>query len=57
MTEPGTPILLMRDRRRDLIPIDKVRVINSRTGDESQFARNVQVIRVMGRLSAGREYL
>ncbi len=50
MTDPNTPILLMRDRRRELIPIDKVKVINSRTRDESQFAMNVQSIGAVGQI-------
>ena len=32
------PIRLMKDRRREMIPIDKIKVINSRTRDEAQFA-------------------
>ena len=48
--EPGTPILLMRDRRRELIPIEKIKVINSRTRDESQFAMNVQSIEAVGQI-------
>jgi len=34
----------MKDRRREMIPVDKIRVINSRTRDEGQFALNVQSI-------------
>ncbi len=26
----AAPILLMKDRRREMIPIDKIRVVNSR---------------------------
>jgi len=44
------PILLMKDRRREMIPIDKIRVINSRTRDEDQFALNVQSIETNGQL-------
>jgi ParB family chromosome partitioning protein len=44
------PILLMKDRRREMIPIDKIRVINSRTRDEDQFALNVQSIEANGQL-------
>jgi len=43
-------ILLMKDRRREMIPIDRIRVINSRTRDESQFALNVQSIEANGQL-------
>ncbi len=45
-----TPILLMKDRRREMIPIDTIRVINSRTRDEGQFALNVQSIEANGQL-------
>src|SRR5262245_25644591 len=44
------PILLMKDRRREMIPIDKIKVINSRTRDEKQFALNVQSIEANGQL-------
>lgn len=44
------PILLMKDRRRDMIPIEKIRVLNSRTRDERQFALNVQSIEANGQL-------
>lgn len=44
------PIRLMKDRRRDMIPIDKIRVINSRNRDETQFALNVQSIEANGQL-------
>jgi ParB family chromosome partitioning protein len=44
------PILLMKDRRRDMIPIDKVKVINSRKRDEQQFALNIQSIEAIGQL-------
>lgn len=43
-------ILLMKDRRRGMIPIDKIKVINSRTRDESQFALNVQSIDAIGQI-------
>lgn len=43
-------ILLMKNRRREMIPIDKIKVINSRTRDESQFALNVQSIEAIGQL-------
>jgi len=44
------PIVLMKDRRREMIPVDKVKVINSRTRDEVQFALNVQSIEANGQL-------
>ncbi|MGE0481610.1 MAG: ParB/RepB/Spo0J family partition protein [Phycisphaerae bacterium] len=44
------PILLMKDRRREMIPIDKIKVINSRNRDEKQFALNVQSIEANGQL-------
>jgi ParB family chromosome partitioning protein len=40
----------MKDRRREMIPVDKVRVINSRTRDESQFSLNVQSIDAVGQI-------
>lgn len=43
-------ILLMKDRRREMIPIDKIKVINSRTRDETQFAMNVQSIEAIGQI-------
>jgi len=43
-------IRLMKDRRREMIPIDKIRVINSRTRDEGQFALNVQSIDAIGQI-------
>lgn len=45
-----TPIVLMKDRRREMIPIDKIKVINSRTRDEEQFSLNVQSIEAVGQL-------
>lgn len=44
------PIRLMKDRRREMIPVDKIRVINSRTRDEGQFALNVQSIDAVGQI-------
>jgi ParB family chromosome partitioning protein len=44
------PIRLMKDRRREMIPIDKIKVINSRTRDEAQFALNVQSIDAIGQI-------
>jgi ParB family chromosome partitioning protein len=40
----------MKDRRREMIPIDKIRVMNSRTRDEGQFVLNVQSIDAIGQL-------
>src|SRR5688500_14570485 len=50
MNEHGHPIVLMKDRRRQANPIDEVKVINSRTRDEAQFALNVQSIDAVGQL-------
>ena len=44
------PIRLMKDRRREMIPIDKIKVINSRTRDEAQFALNVRSIDAVGQI-------
>jgi ParB family chromosome partitioning protein len=44
------PILLMKDRRPEMIPVDKIKVINSRNRDEQQFALNVQSIEAIGQL-------
>jgi ParB family transcriptional regulator, chromosome partitioning protein len=44
------PIRLMKDRRREMIAIDKITVINSRTRDEGQFALNVQSIEANGQI-------
>ena len=44
------PIRLMKDRRREMIPVDKIKVINSRTRDETQFALNVQSIGAIGQI-------
>src|SRR5271168_4729795 len=43
-------IRMMKDRRREMIPIDKIKVINSRTRDEAQFALNVQSIDAIGQI-------
>ena len=43
-------IRLMKDRRREFIPIDKIKVINSRTRDEAQFSMNVQSIDAIGQI-------
>src|SRR3954454_1316274 len=40
----------MKDRRREMIPVDKIKVINSRTRDEAQFALNVQSIDAVGQI-------
>ena len=45
-----TSILLMKDRRREMIPIDKIKVINSRNRDETQFALNMQSIEAIGQI-------
>jgi ParB family chromosome partitioning protein len=50
MTTAPPSIMLMKDRRRQMIPIDKIKVINSRTRDEDQFALNVQSIESQGQL-------
>jgi ParB family chromosome partitioning protein len=47
---PEVTIRLMKDRRREMIPIDKIRVMNSRTRDEGQFALNVQSIDAIGQI-------
>jgi ParB family chromosome partitioning protein len=44
------PIRLMKSRRREMIPVDKIRVINSRTRDEGQFTLNVQSIDTVGQI-------
>lgn len=46
----SAPIVLMKDRRRAMIPIDQIKVINSRTRDEGQFALNVQSIEAVGQI-------
>jgi ParB family chromosome partitioning protein len=43
-------VRLMKDRRREMIPVDRIRVINSRTRDEGQFALNVQSIDAIGQI-------
>jgi ParB family transcriptional regulator, chromosome partitioning protein len=43
-------IRLMKDRRREMVPVDKIRVINSRTRDEGQFVLNVQSIEAIGQI-------
>ena len=43
-------ILLMKHRRREMIPIENIKVINSRTRDESQFALNVKSIEAIGQI-------
>lgn len=44
------PIRLMKDRRREMIPVDKIRVLNHRERDEGQFALNVQSIDAIGQI-------
>ncbi|MBA4019765.1 MAG: hypothetical protein C0483_21580 [Pirellula sp.] len=46
----AAPIVLMKQRRREMIPIEKIRVINSRTRDETQFSLNVQSIEAVGQI-------
>jgi len=48
MTQP--PIVLMKDRRREMIPIDQIKVPNHRDRDEEQFALNVQSIEAIGQI-------
>src|SRR5271154_3966716 len=43
-------IRLMKDRRREMIPVDQIKVINSRTRDEAQFSMNVQSIDAIGQI-------
>lgn len=43
-------IRLMKDRQREMIPVDKIKVLNSRTRDEGQFALNVQSIEAVGQI-------
>src|ERR1700691_913574 len=43
-------IRLMKDRRREMISVEKIRVINSRTRDEGQFSLNVQSIDAVGQI-------
>src|SRR5271169_1099446 len=44
------PIRLMKDRRREMIPVDRIKVINSRTRDEVQFTLNVHSIDAIGQI-------
>jgi ParB family chromosome partitioning protein len=44
------PIVLMKDRRREMIPVDKVKVINSRTREQAQFDLNVASIEAIGQI-------
>jgi ParB family transcriptional regulator, chromosome partitioning protein len=43
-------IVPMRDRRYEHIPVDKVKVINSRNRDQEQFDMNVESINHVGLL-------
>jgi len=43
-------IRLMKDRRREMIPVEKVLVLNHRERDEGQFALNVQSIDAVGQI-------
>lgn len=44
------PIVLMKDRRREMIPIDKIKVLNHRDRDEEQFTLNVKSIESVGQV-------
>ena len=46
----SAPIVLMKNRRREMIPIEKIKVINTRNRDESQFSLNVQSISAIGQI-------
>jgi len=37
-------IRMIKDRRYEMVPVDKIKVINSRLRDEEQFKMNVQSI-------------
>lgn len=41
-------IRMMKDRRYEMIPLDKIKVVNSRLRDEKQFQMNVQSIDAVG---------
>lgn len=43
-------IRMMKDRRYQMVPVDKIKVINSRLRDEQQFQMNVQSIDAVGLL-------
>lgn len=43
-------VRLMKDRRREMIPVEQVRVLNHRERDEGQFALNVQSIDAVGQI-------
>ncbi len=43
-------IRMMKDRRYEMIPLDKIKVVNSRLRDEKQFQMNVQSIDAVGLL-------
>lgn len=43
-------VRLMKDRRREMIPVDKIRVLNHRERDEGQFSLNVQSIDAVGQV-------
>jgi ParB family chromosome partitioning protein len=43
-------IVLMKDRRREMIPIDMIKVPNHRDRDEEQFSLNVQSIESIGQV-------
>lgn len=46
----AAPIVLMKNRRRGMVPIDKIKVLNTRTRDEVQFSMNVQSIGSIGQI-------
>ena len=41
-------IRMMKDRRYEMVPLDKIKVVNSRLRDEKQFQMNVQSIDAVG---------
>lgn len=43
-------IRLMKERRREMIPVEKIRVLNHRERDETQFSLNVQSIDAIGQI-------
>jgi len=45
---PTIPIRLMKDRRYESIPVDRIIVLNSRSREEDQFAQNVRSIQDVG---------
>lgn len=43
-------VRLMKNRRREMIPVEKIRILNHRERDEGQFALNVQSIDAVGQI-------